>query len=596
MASISANGSRGHHNFTLNVWENSTDTPSNTSNVGWSLVLAPIQAGWDWNISGISWNVNVNGVGYSGTIQSYDGRSTVTIASNSLTVGHDNNGDKQIGFSFSINDGANRSYTPGSCSSSGSMWLSHINRWAIVTSANNFNDEQNPTMTFSNPAGYTMNVWLELNPTGDHLCIRNNIPNTGSYTWELTSEEREQLRARCTGNSATIRYGIYSNIGGSLYASYIDKTFTIVNGNPVFENFIYQDTNTTITNITGNNQVLVKGLSTLQATISTANKMTAIKEATEKNYVATIDTINQSQNYDDENDVVFNLGTINVSGTQKLNIRAYDSRNNSTLVSKDIRVYDYAKPVINFTAERLNNFEAQTTLKINGSFSSLNIDNVEKNTIQSVQYRYKESNSETWGNWTNVLFAINNNEFNCSNVIIALDNTKEFDVEVKVTDNLSDNNSVIQVDVGKSIFFISSNERKCYINDYEVATFNRVYPVGSIYLSVNNTDPVDLFGIGTWELITDKFLLGAGNDYNCGATGGEVEHALTINEMPSHSHRFDGVNAGTTVTGEMGNYPTYIYADAKPNWLGNASHSVGGGQAHNNMPPYLAVYIWKRIA
>lgn len=468
MASISANGSRGHHNFTLNVWENSTDTSSNTSNVGWSLVLTPIQAGWDWNISGISWNVNVNGVGYSGTIQSYDGRSTVTIASNSLIVGHDNNGDKQIGFSFSINDGANRSYTPGSCSSSGSMWLSHINRWAIVTSANNFNDEQNPTMTFSNPAGYTMNAWLELNPTGDHLCIRNNIPNTGSYTWELTSEEREQLRARCTGNSATIRYGIYSNIGGSLYASYINKTFTIVNGNPVFENFTYQDTNTAITNITGNNQVLVKGLSTLQATISTSNKMTAIKGTTEKNYIATIDTINQSQNYDDENDIVFNLGTINVSGTQKLNIRAYDNRNNSTLVSKDIRIYDYAKPVINFTAKRLNNFEAQTTLKINGSFSSLNIDNVEKNTIQSVQYRYKESNSETWGNWTNVLFAINNNEFNCSNVIIALDNTKEFDVEVKVTDNLSDNSAINSIDVGKSIFFISSNEKQCYINDKKI--------------------------------------------------------------------------------------------------------------------------------
>lgn len=470
MASISANGSRGHHSFTLNVWENGTNQANNTSNVGWSLVLNPIQAGWDWNISGIYWSVSVNGVGYSGTIQSYDGRSSVTVASSSLDVAHDSDGNKAIGFSFSINDTRNLSYTPGSCSASGSMWLTHIDRWAIVTGANDFNDEQDPTMTFTNPAGYTMNVWLELNPIGEHLCIRNNIPNTGSYTWELTAEERQQLRQACTSNSCTIRYGIYTTISGSQYPSYVDKTFTIVNGNPVFEDFDYEDTNTTITNVTGDDQVLVKGLSTLQATISTTNKMVAVKEATEKNYVATIDTINQSENYDDENDVVFNLGTVNTAGTQRLNIRAYDSRNNSTLVYKDITVYDYAKPVINFTAERLNNFEDQTTMKISGSFSSLIINNVEKNTIQSVQYRYKEKDSQTWGNWVSVQFTLNNNEFNCNDVIVALDNTKEFDIEVKAVDNLSDNNSVVSIDVGKSIFFISSNEKECYVNDKRVLT------------------------------------------------------------------------------------------------------------------------------
>lgn len=470
MASISANGSRGHHSFTLNVWENGTNQANNTSNVGWSLVLSPIQAGWDWYITGINWSVSINGVGYSGTIPSYDGRSTVTIASSSLDIAHDNDGNKAIGFSFSINDTRNLSYTPGSCSASGSMWLTHIDRWAIVTGANDFNDEQDPTMTFTNPAGYTMNVWLEPNPNGPHLCIRNNIPNTGSYTWELTAEERQQLRQACTSNSCTIRYGIYTTISGSQYPSYVDKTFTIVNGNPVFEDFDYEDTNTTITNVTGDDQVLVKGLSTLQATISTANKMVAVKEATEKNYVATIDTINQSENYDDENDVVFNLGTVNTAGTQRLNIRAYDSRNNSTLVYKDITVYDYAKPVINFTAERLNNFEDQTTMKISGSFSSLIINNVEKNTIQSVQYRYKEKDSQTWGNWVNVQFTLNNNEFNCNDVIVALDNTKEFDIEVKAIDNLSDNNSVVSIDVGKSIFFISSNEKECYVNDKRVLT------------------------------------------------------------------------------------------------------------------------------
>lgn len=72
-----------------------------------------------------------------------------------------------------------------------------------------------------------------------------------------------------------------------------------------------------------------------------------------------------------------------------------------------------------------------------------------------------------------------------------------------------------------------------------------------------------------------------------GDFGGEKTHTLTINEMPSHSHRFEGVNTGTTITQELGNYPGYIYADARPNWGGNASHNVGGNQPHNILQPYL---------
>lgn len=468
MASISANGSRGHHSFTLNVWENGTNQANNTSNVGWSLVLSPIQAGWNWNITGINWSVSINGVGYSGTIPSYDGRSTVTIASSSLDIAHDNDGNKSIGFSFNINDTKDMSYTPGSCSASGSMWLTYIPRQGIITGANNFTDEESPTISFSNPGGYEVNVWMEPNPVSEHMAVRRNIPNTGTYTWELTAEERNELRSRCVGNSCTVRLGMYTIINGIYYDNAVDKIMTIVNGNPVFSDFEYEDTNTDITAVTGDNQVLVKGLSTLELTIPVADKMTALKQATPKNYVATIDTINQSANYDDENDVVFNLGTVNTAGIQRLNVRAYDSRNNSTLVYKDITVYDYAKPVINFTAERLNNFEDQTTLKISGSFSSLIINNVEKNTIQSIQYRYKEKDSQTWGNWVNVQFTLNNNEFNCNDVIVALDNTKEFDIEVKAVDNLSDNNSIVSIDVGKSIFFISNNEKQCYINDKKI--------------------------------------------------------------------------------------------------------------------------------
>ena len=75
------------------------------------------------------------------------------------------------------------------------------------------------------------------------------------------------------------------------------------------------------------------------------------------------------------------------------------------------------------------------------------------------------------------------------------------------------------------------------------AITSAVYPVGSIYLSINSTNPSTLFG-GTWEQIKDKFLLACGDTYTNGSTGGEATHTLTTNEIPSHSH-----TASTNSTG-----------------------------------------------
>lgn len=121
-----------------------------------------------------------------------------------------------------------------------------------------------------------------------------------------------------------------------------------------------------------------------------------------------------------------------------------------------------------------------------------------------------------------------------------------------------------------------------------------VYPVGSIYISVNSTSPATLFG-GTWEAIQGKFLLGAdGNTYKAGNTGGEAAHTLTENEMPSHKHSIWFPNDGGEQSAEIG-YPN---TGSKNTYYAEASKTsgTGGGAAHNNMPPYLAVYIWKRTA
>lgn len=136
-----------------------------------------------------------------------------------------------------------------------------------------------------------------------------------------------------------------------------------------------------------------------------------------------------------------------------------------------------------------------------------------------------------------------------------------------------------------------------------------IYPVGSLYLSAVDTDPGVLFG-GTWERIRDRFLLAAGTAYGAGTTGGEAVHTLAENELPIHAH--DPANqAGyygfitnsqkAFTVGDMGvqsgSGRYYPYAPAAFDISRNTkTGSVGGGKAHNNMPPYLAVYVWQRTA
>lgn len=145
------------------------------------------------------------------------------------------------------------------------------------------------------------------------------------------------------------------------------------------------------------------------------------------------------------------------------------------------------------------------------------------------------------------------------------------------------------------------------------------WPVGSVYTSSKSTDPHELFG-GTWKPIQDVFLYCAGPKHAAGETGGEETHTLTIGEMPEHAH---GISS-STITGAFNiwwstaNNPSGCFwgsavthnpsknssVDNSTNYYDTInfgsthSHSIynaGGGAAHNNMPPFRAVYAWERV-
>lgn len=133
------------------------------------------------------------------------------------------------------------------------------------------------------------------------------------------------------------------------------------------------------------------------------------------------------------------------------------------------------------------------------------------------------------------------------------------------------------------------------------ATLDKIlYPIGSIYMSVNSTDPSQLFG-GVWEQINGRFLYCTNSASK--QLGGENEHTLTINEMPSHEHgavrgsyssriltdRGDGGGGGVSIS-----FPSNLSTQSNA-WRGNYMESRGGNKPHNNMPAYFTVYCWYRV-
>ena len=124
----------------------------------------------------------------------------------------------------------------------------------------------------------------------------------------------------------------------------------------------------------------------------------------------------------------------------------------------------------------------------------------------------------------------------------------------------------------------------------KAALLETVYPVGSIYMSLEYVSPASFLG-GTWVRITERFLFASGDNYFSYTTGGEATHTLTIDEMPSHAHNYGSARGATSADATSAG--GYKWHDT------NNSHTTtwaGGGKPHNNMPPYFTVHMWRRTA
>lgn len=577
-----------YRGYTLQAnWSATQNISGNYSDITIKHVLV-IGSAYSLNIGSRSNTCSVDGAAqsYSSPAINQKGGS-VTLGTTTHRVNHNADGSKTCTITdvFNVNatiDGSKVS----SITASGNITLDTIPRQATITSATDFDDTGTPSLTYSNAGGFTADAYLEFAPVGSGTQIMRKgaiTGKSGTYTFVLTDAERETLRAACTGVSMPVRYVLRTIIGGQEYYSTLDRTMSMSDAAPILGAVSYKDANATTVAVTGDSQVIVQRQSDLQVTFTAA---TAQKGATITGYEATFAGVTKSA----PSVVTIDFGKVDVSSDMPLVFSATDSRGLKTSTTLTVKVEPWWDPTSTIDLKRLNNFEPETHVTATAWYASLDAKN---DVTISAKYR-KAGSSDAWSTITLA---------NGVESTVTCERDYAYEWQITTDDKLGSTTQSLTLGRGIPTFFIDTVKSSVGVNCFPVSsdvlqlgdnaflTAHGAYPVGSIYLSVNDTDPATLFG-GTWERIGGRFLLGADETYKAGSTGGEAEHTLTIDEMPRHNHEIDNLNASGNATPFM-----TVQAQDKNGYGGNVQTMyAGGGKAHNNMPPYLSVYMFKRVS
>ena len=260
--------------YKIEVTVNSQSIENNTSNITVKVWFFRTNQGYTTFGSGTCY-CTINGTSYSQAITSSQKitSSPIALFTRTVDIPHDNDGSKSVWVSAYISHNA-----PLSSSDQGfSAGLPRIPRAAVFTGADDFTDEQNPKIYFNNPAGFRLQLKMEAGGD-DYLIVRDNLVNPNSpYTFELTADERNKLRAKTpNSNKLTVRFTVATYMPGSTTPgnhSYGDKTMSMVNANPVFttSQLSYEDINSNTLAVTNNNQLIIRNQSQLRVSFNAAS-------------------------------------------------------------------------------------------------------------------------------------------------------------------------------------------------------------------------------------------------------------------------------------------------------------------------------------
>lgn len=358
------------------------------------------------------------------------------LGTKDIVVGHNADGSYP-----GRNVGISASSWHMSGATSGNIYAGKINRLAVINTftGNDINGNFNVTYT-SYISTYTYKLRLSI----PNVIALETYEYASNTTFTLSNETIEYLYTYTT-NSNTVRLGaVIETWNGNTKlgeSTELINVCAISNANPIFTNFTFEDTNSTTTALTGNNKKIIQGYSNVKATIPTEFIAEAQKGATMVKYSFTCS--------DDQKDIIYSASestnnTINNVKSGVFNVYAIDSRNNSTLVTKNANQTISYTPITKGTATttRQNGVLEQTTLSLNGTVDLVNFGQV-TNSIQEAKFRYKITDSSTWSNYRNITLTVDINGNYSYNGLIQGDTNNGFDtghsynIEIVVSDNLS---------------------------------------------------------------------------------------------------------------------------------------------------------------
>jgi hypothetical protein len=328
-------------------------------------------------------------------------------------------------------------------STGGNIYAGKINRYPVLNNGSNFTDEGNPVYNITSYNSFPLRIKLEAGGNSQLITRDVSASTNGNYTLILTESERNILRTLCSNsNTLNVTETVCAMDGNTeLSASYKFYTMTIVNANPTFDNFGFEDVNPTTVSLTGNSQNIIQGYSNVKVTVPVEFIAKANKSATMLKY--------SFVSGDKQKDVTYkaNQETSNVIDNVKsgvFNVYAIDSRNNSTLVTKNANKTIAYNPIIksDIIVSRQNGISQITKLSVKGTVDLVNFGNI-TNSIKESKFRYKISSLSEWSDYKNIKLTVGENgDFIFDDYILgdtddgfSIENS--YNIEVMVKDELS---------------------------------------------------------------------------------------------------------------------------------------------------------------
>lgn len=375
------------------------------------------------------------------------------------------------------------------------------------------------------------------------------------------------------------------------------------------DGFVTRDSNALTVSVTGNDQLYIQNYSELLATIF---------PAVPKNGAAIVTySVTVSDKTVTSETTELNAGTIPSSGDVTVIVTATDSRGYIVSKTKFLKVIPY--DIVELQLEdddnirRVNNVETYTVFKLAGKLSPVTVDEEDKNNIVTLRCRYKLSGTDTYGDWVNLDFSQTSTSFSFADSHFGeFERESAYDIQVEVSDRIT--TDTITLSLPSAIPLMALRKKKVGINKLnpEAALdvvgdiwlngknlFDLIYPVGSIYLSVNNVDPAALFG-GTWT------VWGSGRvpvGVNADETEFNTVEKTGGTKTNTHWHYQTIGNDGSVYVTRTGNSPSSRVKSINRTMVTTANSATGltredstYEQTIGTLQPYITCFMWKRTA